>query len=261
VFALDKGRKADLRYCLAEYALPFIDYPGQESLGVAKRHNQRLLAESVDGIVVGSGEMFSLWQTAGRPTIRAGYLPAAAIRNRILGADVGGSTCLFATVLYNAALLSGMEIIERYCHSVDLYGDTRYFELGRDASIEYGYMDLRFRNPWREPVLIHIDCGLQGVRVAVQSVRPRWFEVDIEVSEPELTWPSTAIRINPMLPPGVVRKLRDGLQGVVTRTKRTVRVDDGRTWADDLGESRHHAVPGLVEVSANWQVGNRMVDQ
>ena len=47
---------------------------------------------------------------------------------------------------FNAGLLAGLEIVERSEHSVDTYSDQRYFELGRDTTIEYGYLDLRFRN-------------------------------------------------------------------------------------------------------------------
>ena len=139
------------------YELPFTDYPGQEGLARAKRHNQRVLGEALDGTVVGPGETFSLWRLAGRPTAHAGYAAAAAIKGGRLTTDMGGSTCLLSTVMYNAALLAGMEIVERWAHSVDTYGDSRYFELGRDCAIEYGYRDLRFRNGFAYPVTVNVD--------------------------------------------------------------------------------------------------------
>ncbi len=56
-----------------------------------------------------------------------------------------------------------MKIVERHCHSVDSYGDARYFELGRDAAVEYAYLDLRFRNDFPQPLLIRSRVEAESV--------------------------------------------------------------------------------------------------
>ncbi|MGE0598297.1 MAG: VanW family protein [Dehalococcoidia bacterium] len=185
-FALAKSEDGTFSFEWARYERPFIDYPGQEQLGGAKRRNQVLLAEALHGTVIRPGECFSVWVLAGRPTMAKGYLEAAALRSGKLTTDIGGAVCLLSTVLYNVALLAGMEIRKRSCHSVDSYGEKRYFELGRDAAIEFGYTDLRFSNPHsvalRLNVLVESDriqCSINGPELAPGPV-------GLDVSPPEL---------------------------------------------------------------------------
>ncbi len=187
------------------YRGPMIDYPGQRRLARAKRRNQRLLAAALDGAVLGPGETFSLWRRAGPPTIEAGYAEAAAIRAGRLVTELGGATCLLSTVVYNAALLAGLEIAERWCHSVDTYGDKRYFELGRDAAIVYGYRDLRFRNPFAYAVRLGVAADADGVQASVSAARPREFTVELRVSEPAREPFSTTWVTDPNLAPGAWR--------------------------------------------------------
>ena len=228
------------------YELPFIDYPGQERLAEAKRQNQRLLGDALDGTLLQPGETFSLWRLSGRPTATAGYAPAATIRSGVLATDMGGSTCLLSTVVYNAALLGGMEVAERHAHSVDIYGDARYFELGRDATIEYGYRDLRFRNPFPYPVVLNVDVNDEQVRVTVGADSPRDFTVELAVSEPVRESPATRYVFDFHLPPGREVVVEPGYEGLRTRTARTITWTDGTRHGDDLGESHHHSAPVVV---------------
>jgi len=140
------------------------------------------MAAALNGVEVGASEVFSLWRFAGHPTRRRGYLEAAALIDGELTSEVGGATCLLATVVYNTALLGGMEIVERANHSVDSYGDRRYFEIGRDAIIEYGYRDLRFRNPYRHPVRLHVWAHDDVVGACLTSDTPLSEEIDIDVT-------------------------------------------------------------------------------
>lgn len=228
------------------YELPFTDYTGQEGLARAKRHNQRALGEALDGTLVRPGETFSLWRLAGRPTAATGYASAAAIRGGRLTTDMGGSTCLLSTVLYNAALLAGMEIVERWAHSVDTYGDSRYFELGRDCAIEYGYRDLRFRNGFSYPVTVRVDVSDERVRVAIGADQPRAFAVELAVSEPAREPSPLRVVFDSDLKPGEERVIEPGYEGLCTSTVRTLTWPDGARWEDDLGESRHHSTARVV---------------
>lgn len=225
---------------------PVIDYAGQRHLARAKRHNQRLLAAALDGVVLAPGETFSLWRLAGAPSAEAGYADAAAIRAGRLTTEMGGATCLLSTVIYNAALLAGLEITERWCHSVDTYGDERYFELGRDAAIVYGYRDLRFRNPFAYAVRLGVSADSDGVRAEVTAARPREFAVELRVSEPLREPFSTTWVIDPSLAPGEEIVVEPGYDGLRCRTTRIVSWANGARREDDLGESHHLMMPCIV---------------
>jgi vancomycin resistance protein VanW len=111
-----------------------------------------------------------------------------------------------------------MRITERWCHSVDSYGEARYFELGRDAAIEFGYRDLRFVNPFTEPVVVCIEVTHDRVIAEIRAARPAAGRIDfiIEGVEP---------------PPGSARG------SFAVSTIRTLTTLDGRLTSDDLGIS------------------------
>ena len=189
----------EAEHAFGEYTLPLTVYPGQEAAAEAKQRNSELLAAALDGSVVGPGEVWSLWRLAGAPTRAKGYGEAAAIVDGELTAVVGGATCLVSTVVYNAGLLAGLEIVERHQHSVDTYGEQRYFELGRDATIEYGYIDLRFRNDFPWPLMLRVAVDNGVVRAGFLGPVARAFEVDVRVqvfhSDPEAIHALTARHI------------------------------------------------------------------
>src|SRR5688572_33306268 len=68
----------------SRYKRPFIDYPGQEQLGAAKRANQARLSSFLRGAVIEPGEVFSVWKLSGAPDEKHGYAPAAAVPKGLL---------------------------------------------------------------------------------------------------------------------------------------------------------------------------------
>ena len=230
----------------SSYDGPMIDYPGQAHLARAKRHNQRLLAASLDGTVIEPGETFSLWRLAGRPSAQTGYADAAAIRAGRLTTEMGGATCLLSTVVYNAFLLAGLKISERWCHSVDTYGDARYFELGRDAAIVYGYRDLRCRNPFDYDVRLGVFADASGVRASVTAPVPCDFAVRLHVSEPLREPVGTTVVADPSLPLGSHVLVEPGYEGLYCRTTRIITWTDGASRDEDLGSSHHEMIPRVV---------------
>ena len=61
---------------------------------------------------------------------------------------IGGGVCQVSTTLYQAALRSDMEITSRQNHGLPI----SYVPMGQDATVAYGYIDLKFRNNKEYPV-------------------------------------------------------------------------------------------------------------
>jgi vancomycin resistance protein VanW len=221
-----------LENLICEYARTIVDYEGQEEFGAAKRHNLALLASQLNGVIIQPEETFSVWRHAGRPREAQGYKRAAGLRNRRLISDVGGSTCLLSTVLYNVALLGGLEIVERHCHSVDVYGEERYFELGRDATIEYGYLDLRFRNRHAIPVMLAAEVSQHEVRCGFYSAQAHGFQVEVEVNDPVRMSPAEAVE------PGKAATKVTG--------RRRIAYDTGLVVEEAMPETLYHPLPADV---------------
>ncbi|MGH2607507.1 MAG: VanW family protein [Tepidiformaceae bacterium] len=246
-FATARGDTRGFPFVVTSYGRPFIDYPGQERLGRAKRKNQALLAAALTGIVIEPGQTFAVWNLARRPSSSIGYEHAAALKAGELTTDIGGAICLLSTVLYNVGLLGGLRITERHCHSVDSYGERRYFELGRDAAIEYGYRDLRFMNTYSVPVLLEIEVTDERVAATLRAPSPLQVEVHLLVDEPELLAPPPrVVTIDRSLTPGAEVVVTPPLPGLRVRTYRAISYEDGGRTTEDLGETVHVPRPAVV---------------
>ncbi len=124
--------------------------------------NMRLALSHVNGTILEPGQEFSYNSTIGDSTDPSnGWLPAGGINGGILVQMYGGGICQGSTTLYNAALLAGMEIVERDCHSMP----SSYCPIGLDATVDYGNIDFRFRNPLDTPV--YISAWMEGVDLYV----------------------------------------------------------------------------------------------
>ncbi|MFL5728262.1 MAG: VanW family protein, partial [Cytophagaceae bacterium] len=104
-------------------------------------------SEKINRIVIGPGELFSFWRIVGKPDKSNGYMKGRNIIAGQLQEDYGGGLCQLSGIIYYASLISSLEVTERYNHTIDIYTDeTRYTPLGSDATVVYGYKDLRIKN-------------------------------------------------------------------------------------------------------------------
>ena len=139
------------RLALSQSPLYANEAAGEQPLQAGKVQNLRVAARYLDGLVIPAGEIFSFWAQVPRPTRRLGFVRGRELREGCVIASVGGGLCQLSNALYDAALTAGCEIVERHAHSRRLPGSMA--ALGRDATIFWNYVDLRFRAP--------VDCQLE----------------------------------------------------------------------------------------------------
>lgn len=112
----------------------------------AKKHNLSVAAGRIECVTIKPGEVFSFWRIVGDPNTKH-FAASRSIVAGKLQLESGGGLCQASGIIYHLALMAGLEIIERFAHSIDLYTEeTRFCPLGSDATVAYGYRDLRFRN-------------------------------------------------------------------------------------------------------------------
>ncbi len=107
-------------------------------------------AELVDGTILEPGEVFSLNGIVGERTVENGFTEGYVISNGILVQDLGGGVSQMATTTFNAAFFAGLEDVEHKPHS--FYIDR--YPVGREATVAWGSVDLRFRNDTEYGVLV-----------------------------------------------------------------------------------------------------------
>lgn len=151
-------------FVLAENESPLWTQRSAEEwpLTAGKVHNLRLAAARLDGLVVRAGQVFSFWHAVGRATRRRGFVAGRELREGCLVARTGGGLCQLSNALYATALDAGAGIVERHGHSQIVPGSAA--ERGRDATVFWNYLDLRFRLP----VPFEIEARLDAQRLVVR---------------------------------------------------------------------------------------------
>ncbi len=120
-------------------------------------HNMTLALAGCNGSVVKPGETWSFNAHAGNGNLTSlGYRPATVIVNGEYDTGIGGGICQASTTVYNAAIRTNMEIIERYCHCFE----SSYVDAGLDATIAYPYLDLKLKNVTEYPM--YFQCYSSG---------------------------------------------------------------------------------------------------
>ncbi|MFN0173773.1 MAG: VanW family protein [Saprospiraceae bacterium] len=129
-----------------------------------KLANLRLATSSIDGLLLRPGAVFSFWEIVGPPTTSRGFRPSRNIVRGQLSAEVGGGLCQISGIIYQLSLITGLEIRERHAHSVDIYTEEeRISPLGADATVVFGYKDLRVANPFDFPLVFRFEIREEEV--------------------------------------------------------------------------------------------------
>ncbi len=81
----------------------------------------------------------------------------------------GAAYCQVATTLHAAAVFGNVEVVRRRSHS----RPSGYAPLGLDATVIDGKVDLQLRNPYDEPLLVHVSFpGPYLIRVELLGRSP-----------------------------------------------------------------------------------------
>ena len=108
-----------------------------------------LCCRALDGSILEPGQVLSMRRLVGEPTEARGFRSGPVIVGERLESRLGGGLCQVSTVLFNTALLADLRI-------VDIWGEKRFVELGRDAAFVFGRKDLRFENTHSAPVILRL---------------------------------------------------------------------------------------------------------
>lgn len=173
----------------------------------------------LDGTIIGPGETFSFNLAVGPVTSDRGYRETEVLENHaetIVGID-GGLNQL-ATTTYQAALLAGLEIIERHPHG----GEVPYVRLGLGATVNYRSRDLAIKNTYKHPILLvgSVNNGVLRVKYYGAPGPDSAYTVKIEANIAETIPPIKFEQEAPGLPRGqteIVQEARDGYRVEVFR--------------------------------------------
>ena len=139
--------QVDIRQVIAEYATYFSRTGDQARRG----KNIDVAASKIDGLVLSAGELVSFNSIVGERSEDNGFEKSWEIFKGEMVEGVGGGTCQVASTFYAALFFGGLDVIERLPHS----RPSAYIPMGLDATVVYPIVDLKVRNPYDFPVVVH----------------------------------------------------------------------------------------------------------
>ena len=153
---------------LAEVITPLYtdSNPHERALQLGKVQNLRIAAKSLDGRLMGVGDVFSFWAHVGRPHRGRGFVEGRELRQGCLIPTVAGGLCQLSNSLYRAAQQAGCEIVERHGHTAAIPDSP--FAAGEDATVFWNYVDLRFRS--RAPMCLRVRLTEHDLVVRLEAL-------------------------------------------------------------------------------------------
>jgi vancomycin resistance protein YoaR len=213
--------------------------------GEANRlHNVRLVAELVDRHLIPPGAEFSFNRTTGERTAEKGFLEAPVIINGELQTGLGGGVCQVSTTVFNAAFDAGLPITARTNHSLYI----SHYPTGRDATVNYPDLDLRFVNDTGKWLLLRTFVGSSSLTVALYGT-PVNRRVEAEAAPLEVTAQPTVKRVpDPERLVGETSLEDYGEPARKTSVRRRVYSPGGKLLSDNTWSSYYVAEPRIVRV-------------
>lgn len=151
-----------------------------------RNNNLRRACESMNGLVLQPGEVFSYNDTLGQRTKENGYLRAGAYSGWELVQSYGGGICQGSSTIYCAALYADLEIVHRKNHGYKV----GYIDAGLDATVNWGGPDFQFRNSTHFPIKIAAEVSDGYVKVTILGTEERDYYIEMET---EAQWGSSTI--------------------------------------------------------------------
>lgn len=232
-----------IKRLMGEYTTKF------KASNVKRAENIRLGAAMIDGTIIAPGDVFSFNEVVGPRTPERGFLEADIILNAELVPGIGGGICQVSTTLYNAALLSDLEVVSRVNHSLPI----SYVPLGRDATVSYGTIDLKVRNNTEHHVLLKARVDKDTITFKVFGDLPHDVTVGIETEVLEKIQPGVIEQVDDKSLPGSRTTIHAGAPGYFVAVWRVVKSGGVEVRRELISRDRYKPQPVMIKAGPSPQ--------
>jgi vancomycin resistance protein YoaR len=163
--------------------------------------NVHLMANYIDGTIIKPGQTFSFNKTVGERTEERGFREGQMILGSLLLPAIGGGVCQTATTLFNNALDLGLPITERRNHSWYI----SHYPIGRDATVNWGSPDLKFKNDLDHALLIKTSYTDSTLTFTFYGTKQSRRVVTSTGPQENFTSPQPSYAYDPAAPKGSIR--------------------------------------------------------
>jgi vancomycin resistance protein YoaR len=173
-----------------------------------RTYNLKVGADHLNGHILMPGQLFSFNEVVGDRTEKEGYHVAPVIQSGELVDGVAGGMCQIASTLHAAAFFAGLDIVASTPHS----RPSSYIPMGLDSTVVYPTTDLKLRNPYDFPIVMHYNVHQGSVRVELLGkARPYRVVLEREIRS-EVPF-ATETRRDATAPDGQRLVLQEGYPG------------------------------------------------
>jgi vancomycin resistance protein YoaR len=174
-----------------------------------RNFNLKLAASKLNGVVLKPGEEWSFNATVGERSEKEGYKIAHVITAGEMVDGLAGGTCQISTTLFGAAFFAGLDIVKTINHS----RPSAYTPLGFDATVVWPNTDLKLKNSYEFPVVIHYRVANGEALVEILGKPRPYDKIVFERHVLESTPFSTEERLDDEIPVDVTSIDQAGFNG------------------------------------------------
>lgn len=220
--------------------------------GPSRSQNVANGAKLINGTVLYPGDTFSAYEVVSPFTTENGYEMAGSYLNGKVVDSLGGGICQVSTTLYNAVLLSELEVVERSNHSMIV----TYVDPSADAAIAGTYKDFKFKNNTDAPIYIEGTTANKQITFTIygEETRPANRTIKYVSQTLSTTEPGVVIVADPGQPIGY-RIVEGAHRGIQAELYKHVYVNGVEESVTKVNKSTYNASPRTIVVGVAGDPG------
>lgn len=146
-----------------------------------KVHNLKLVAKTINGLIIQPNETFSFWCCAKDAEKLERYKDGLSLVDGKLVSVHGGGLCQITNLLFWCFIHSPLTIVERHTHFMKAFPDPpSRIPDGVDATVSEGWKDLKVRNDTKEAIQIQLEVQEDVLYVALRGLKANHERIKIE---------------------------------------------------------------------------------
>jgi vancomycin resistance protein VanW len=158
--------KDSKQFNLIEHSSPLYRKYNKRELDNGKVENIKIAIDTLNGIIIQPGKVFSFWKHVGRPLQKRGFKKGLVLSGGQLQEDVGGGLCQLSNLIAYMFACTECVFIERKHHSRDVFPDyNRTIPFASGATVFFNLIDLKVKNTYSFPIRLNLrttDTQLRG---------------------------------------------------------------------------------------------------
>ncbi len=211
-----------------------------------RTYNLKVGADKLNGHILKPREVFSFNETVGDRTEKQGYRVAPVIQGGELIDGLAGGMCQIASTLHAAAFFAGLDIVRSTPHS----RPSAYIPMGLDSTVVWPSVDLKLKNPYDFPVVLHYAVNQGSVKVELLG-KARPYRAAYEREILSETAFGVEVRHDPTLAAGQKVIAQEGYPGY--RIKRRRYLFTGKWQLDAKHDNQPK--PEVPIAKKEWDIG------